>query len=154
MRSNAEDKLEDVYVLRSLLPEKYRRLLSLHREPHMLALITVIVGIIQLNQCDISEADLFGHLRTLGIRADDKDPDDYFGLVPEHLKQLEKQRYLMSYRKQQHDDSGMTMWAIGSRSRVEIGPEVLAKFCTELTALTSQTGMDANVRKAFLAERR
>lgn len=50
----AEEKLDRIYCLVSLLPEEPRRQLSLHRAPEHLALLTTIICVLTLSSGDLS----------------------------------------------------------------------------------------------------
>lgn len=133
-----QEKPDSIYILKSLLPDQYRRILSLHRHPETLALLFVIISTVTLNGCDISEQDLLSTLETFGGYQD----------LDSRLEAFKRQRYLMAYKKKT-DDGDVPMYSIGARAKIEMPPEVLADFAVELTRMTEQTGMESNIRKAF-----
>ncbi len=136
-----------MYVLKSILPERYRGVLALHRSPHELALLTTIIAILTLNRCDLAEEDLLGYLDSLGLSTGEKDDDSTFGSVPRLLEMFERQKYLMSYRKA--DEPDKMIWTIGARSKVELPPEAVAKFVGELAQICGQGNQLSNITQAF-----
>lgn len=146
-----EERPDRVYCLVSLLPEQYRRLLSLHRSPQDLALLTLILALLTLNAGDLSEPELLALLASL-------EADTEAVGVEGRLQAWSRQRYLMTYRrKQAMDAEEVVMWAVGARAKVEMPVEgMLARFVGEMARVTEEPeAMQRHIAKAFeMAQKR
>lgn len=155
IRNSAKEKegvRTDVYVLASVLPEKYRRLISLHREPSKLGFLAVVIGAVYLSGGEMNEDELEGVLEhfNLSLKKDsDSDINKELGSVAEFMEELHKQKYLVGTKLQ--DDNRTTVWSLGPRARVEFPPSALADFSLAMAQKVDQEapGLAEKVKKSF-----
>lgn len=119
----------------------------MHREPHQLALIATILGVLFLNGGEMVEEELVAVLEDLKISVNE--PDAVFGPVWECLEELKRTRYLVSYRRA--DDNRTPVWMIGPRGKVEFPPESLAECALDMARASGQEAgtMAARIRQSF-----
>lgn len=146
-RAAQEDKQDSVYALVSLLPESHRKKLSLHRDPHILGLLSVLASAITLNGMDLTDDEMLELLQALNVVVDERDEDPTFGNVPRLLDELKRQRYLNVWKRQ--DETQTMMYGLGQRAKVELQAEGLGRFVADMAGLTEQTGLADNIRRAF-----
>lgn len=96
----------------------------------------------------MTEDQLSQTLLTLGITVGDgRDEDAIFGNVHELLDQFKRQKYLLYYRKNDEDKTGM--YGIGARAKVELPLPRLREFVSSMAVLTEQPGLESSIKKAF-----
>lgn len=140
----------DVYVLTSVLPEKYRRMVSLHREPAKLGFLAVVVGCVYLAGGEISEDELGGVLEPFNVSLKEGGgADEQLGRVAELMEDLRKQKYLV--KAQLDDDNRTAVWSLGPRARVELPPSALADLALQMAQAVDQEapGLADKVKKSF-----
>jgi hypothetical protein len=145
-----EGQRTDVYVLTSVLPEKYRRAVGLHREPEKLGFLAVLVGCVYLAGGEISEDELGGVLEPFEVSLrEGGEADEQLGSVAELMEELRRQKYLV--RTQLDDDNRTAVWSLGPRARVEFPPAALADLALQMAQAVDQEapGLADKVKKSF-----